>query len=335
MELFYKRVSLIKRSNVFYKIEVYIRISSIKLVGKIKTLEQLVFLLRVFLEVTVKHNYFLFVLSLIKRSLLFSGLVFFLSIVNTVYASTAHKDILQAANKEKMGEYVRQRFLKKLKKPFNSNDKRKKIIIMGDSHAQDFYNAMIENNLNQSYQISTRRIPAICGLYLGLENINHLIEKKHLPNCQKSDTLSAAMPQIKQADVVIIAANWKLWSAQRLSTTISNLKIKAPQKLFIIGRKDFGKQNLRKYLRLSDIELKQLRNPVYETQRKINKVMREKVPSEMFVNIQDLICKSEKECSAFTPQARLISFDGGHLTQQGARYIGKILLQNPPLNQLQ
>jgi len=54
----------------------------------------------------------------------------------------------------------------------------------------------------------------------------------------------------------------------------------------------------------------------------------------MFVNIQALICKSENDCPLFTPQIKLISFDGGHLTQQGARYVGRILLQNPPLNQL-
>jgi hypothetical protein len=50
--------------------------------------------------------------------------------------------------------------------------------------------------------------------------------------------------------------------------------------------------------------------------------------------IQGLICRSEDDCPLFTPQVRLISCDGGHLTQQGARYIGGVLLQHPPLNQL-
>lgn len=142
------------------------------------------------------------------------------------------------------------------------------------------------------------------------------------------------MPQIKQADVVILAANWKLWSAQRLPTTVQNLQINAPQKLFVIGRKNFGKPNLRKYLHLSDNELRQLRNPVYGVQRKINQIMKQTLPERMFANTQALICKSENDCPPFTPQPRLISFDGGHLTPQGARYMGRVLLQNPPLNQL-
>jgi len=275
----------------------------------------------------------------VKKHLLLIGLLFLFSIatsgaLSAAQASNTRADILQAANKTKSGEYVRHRFFNQVKKPFIQTDKRKKMLVIGDSHAQDFYNALLENNLDQRYQIRTRRIPAICGLYLGLENISHLIEKKHVPNCQKSDTLEAAMPQIQQADVVILAANWKLWSAQRLPTTIQNLQIKLPSKLFVIGRKNFGKLNLHRYLRLSDNELRQLRNPVYGVQRKINQTMKQGLPNRVFVNTQALICKSENDCPLFTPQTRLISFDGGHLTEQGARYVGRVLLQNSPLNQL-
>ena len=275
----------------------------------------------------------------LKKQLLLTSVLFLVTMTSSgiliaAQASATRADILQASDRKKSGEYVRQRFFKQMKKPFIATDKRKKMLIIGDSHAQDFYNAMLENNLNQRYQISTRRVPAICGIYLGSENISGFIETKHVPICQKADTLNVAMPQIKQADVVILAANWKLWSAQRLATTIQNLQIKAPQQLFVIGRKDFGKLNLRKYLHLSDNELRQLRNPVYGVQHKVNQTLKQGIPKRMFANIQALICKSENDCPLFTPQTRLISYDGGHLTQRGARYVGSVLLQNPSLNQL-
>ncbi|MGV6810360.1 MAG: SGNH hydrolase domain-containing protein [bacterium] len=259
-----------------------------------------------------------------------SFFIFFIS----AHASEAENDILQAADKVKSGDYVKRRFLAQLKKPFDVDDPRKKILIMGDSHAQDFYNALIENHIDQRYQISTRRIPAICGFYLGSEDINSLIEKKHRPICQKADTLQEALPHIKQADIVILAANWKLWSVQRLPTTVQHLQIPSSQKLFVVGRKNFGKLNLRHYLHLSNNERIELRNPVYGIQREINQTMRESIAKNRFVDIQTLICKSEKDCPLFTPEARLISFDGGHLTQQGAAYVGRILLNNAPLNQL-
>lgn len=252
----------------------------------------------------------------------------------TAQASETRSDILLAADPVKSGEYVRQRFLQQLEKPFVGSDQRKKMLVIGDSHAQDFYNALLENNLHQRYQISTRRIPAICGLYLGSENIQPLIEKKHVALCQKADTLTAAMPQIKQADVVILAANWKLWSVERLATTVGNLQIKAPQKLFVVGRKNFGKINPRKYLRMSDNELKQLRNPVLGAQQQVNQTMRTSLSKAVFVDIQALICQSEDTCPLFTPEAKLISFDGGHLTEWGAAYVGRILLRSWPLDQL-
>ncbi|CAA6809910.1 MAG: Unknown protein [uncultured Thiotrichaceae bacterium] len=272
---------------------------------------------------------------LLARGLLLMVPVVVFGALATAQGSDARIDILQASDKVKSGEYVRQGFVERMNKPFVPTDRRKKMLIMGDSHAQDFYNAMVENNLQQRYQISSRRIPGICGLYLGSENISSFIDKKHVPICQKADTLAAAMPQIQQADVVILAANWKLWSAQRLPATIQNLQIKAPQKLFVIGRKNFGKLNLRQYLRLSDNELRQLRNPVYGIQREINQTMKGTLPKRVFVNVQTAVCQSENDCPVFTPQIRLISFDGGHLTQLGARYVGRVLLQNPPLNQLE
>ena len=85
---------------------------------------------------------------------------------------------------------------------------------------------------------------------------------------------------------------------------------------------------------MSDNELRQLRNPVLGAQQQVNQTMRQGLPKKVFVDIQALVCKSEDECPLFTPQAKLISFDGGHLTEQGARYVGGILLQSPPLNQL-
>jgi len=266
-------------------------------------------------------------------SLLFVILLIFVFLSNA-QASDTRTNILQATNKEKNGEYVRNRFFKQMKKRFNQSDKRKKMLIIGDSHAQDFYNAMLENHLDRRFQIRTRRIPAICGLYLGSENIRGLIEKRHLSICDKADTLALALPQIKQSDVVIIAANWKLWSVQRLSVIVKNLRMQPTQKLFVIGRKTFGKLNLRHYLRLPDKEQLALRNPVYSLQQEINKTMKQQLTSGVFVNVQALLCQSDKDCPVFTPQVKLISFDGGHLTKEGAKYMGNVLLQKPPLNSL-
>jgi hypothetical protein len=39
-------------------------------------------------------------------------------------------------------------------------------------------------------------------------------------------------------------------------------------------------------------------------------------------------------CPLFTPNGKLISYDGTHLTRHGALYIGDIIFNNKPLNKL-
>ncbi len=90
--------------------------------------------------------------------------------VFTLIPSTASSfnrtELLQAADIKASGEYVRKRFLQLMKKPFDQADK-KKALIIGDSHAQDFLNSILENNSLSGHQISTRYIPVRCQVYLG------------------------------------------------------------------------------------------------------------------------------------------------------------------------
>lgn len=50
---------------------------------------------------------------------------------------------------------------------------------------------------------------------------------------------------------------------------------------------------------------------------------------DTFVNLNELFCGSVKECEVFTPDLKLISYDGGHLTKEGAVYLGGKLKTHP------
>jgi len=69
-------------------------------------------------------------------------LVSLLFLINTgtfvaAHASDVRAHILQTSDLEKSGEYVRQHFLKQLKKPFSADKKQKKMLVIGDRHAQN------------------------------------------------------------------------------------------------------------------------------------------------------------------------------------------------------
>ena len=256
-----------------------------------------------------------------------------IAFVSSASASQFQKDLLQAADIKKSGKYVRESFLEIMKKPFDSKGRRNALII-GDSHAQDFLNGVLENNYLKDYQISTRYIPAHCQIYLG-ENASQFIEHKDKALCKKSDSLLQAKKQISEADLIILVANWKEWAAKKLPQTVNNLELSSQQKLFVIGRKNFGKISIRNYLRLPEEELRNLRNKVDGQQDKINNLMRKNLDKNVFVDLHGLVCgSSSANCPVFTNDLKLISFDGGHLTKDGAQYVGQALFKGSLLGSL-
>ena len=248
------------------------------------------------------------------------------------FANVNRAELLKAADIKASGEYVRKRFLKFMKKPFDQVDK-KKALIIGDSHAQDFLNSILENNSLSNYQISTRYIPVRCQIFLG-DNATQYIAAKDKKFCANSDSLSKSMKQIAEADLIIIAASWKEWSAKLLPDTINKLELDPNQRLFIIGRKSFGKISIRKYLSMSKEELAQLRNLPEEHHIKVNNIMRQSLNKGTFIDLHEKICGKSDGCPVFTDDLKLISFDGGHLTKEGAKYIGKALFQGTALGEL-
>lgn len=243
------------------------------------------------------------------------------------------KHLTTQANLKNNGDYVRTRFLQNMKNPF-TNIQKKKALIIGDSHAQDFFNGLLENNFLSHYQISTRYIPTRCQIYLA-DDMLKFTNKEDRELCAKSDNLLHAQQQIKQADLIILVASWRDWSARELPKTLSNMKINSKQKLFVIGRKSFSKPILNYSEIHSKDELAKIRNHVDAHQLKINEIMKKSLDKRLFINLHKLICgEMSTSCPAFSDDLKRISFDGGHFTKEGARYITKILFNKSPLGNL-
>ena len=253
-----------------------------------------------------------------------------LLMMSTSSAGPVQNDLLKVANKKASGLYVRTRFLQAMKKPINPKAT-KKALIIGDSHAQDFFNSVLENNYLKNYQITTRYIPTRCQIsYLGKKGKQY-IATKDKALCATSDSLLKAKGVIAKADLIILVSKWRKWAAKELPQTIKNLAITQQQKLVVLGGKSFGRITIRKYLQLPENKLRSLRNEIDGNQNEINEIMKKSLSGNVFVNTHQLMCGTSLTCPVFTKDLKLISFDGGHLTKEGARYMGKILFQSPIL----
>lgn len=205
-----------------------------------------------------------------------------------------------------------------------------KLLLIGDSFSQDFYNMIRESGAFPGYQIATRRVNSNCQIYLGPEDVAPLMEPPVEP-CLRAPGAKDFVGIAREADVIVFALSWRKWSGERIMDTIANFGFRPDQKVIVIGRKNFGYFNPRVFPRMDAASLPALRNDANPEHMATNAVMEARVPGDMFVDTHRILCGAGPSCPLFTPAGALIAFDGNHLTQDGARYLGGLLFRVPPL----
>jgi peptidoglycan/LPS O-acetylase OafA/YrhL len=220
-------------------------------------------------------------------------------------------------------------------KAFSDKDSRPKILIIGDSYSQDFVNNYNENGYLKKYQVSAFYIPAKCQIYAAKDDVNQFYSAEIRSNCSKRKNVLDIKDRISAANVVILASNWRDWSAERLPETIKAMNLRKDQKLFVIGSKGFAIGNIRQYFGKSREELAAIRIPAAKGKKKVNEILKEEFPSSVYVDQFEAICDADYSCPIFTPEGDLISLDGGHLTKQGAVFVGKALFERTVIGGLE
>ncbi|CAF3259387.1 unnamed protein product [Rotaria sp. Silwood2] len=162
----------------------------------------------------------------------------------------------------------------------------KKLILIGDSFAQDFYNIIIEGKHLTNYEIRVFFVHGRCQMYIGPEDRKQFINAIDQQTCENRNDIKYALPLIRQADIIILSGKWFEWSAKRLPMTLKLLNLTKQQQIFVIGRKHFGNVNLKLYVNKStEYRLKQYQYPSKEV-IEINNLLEKTIDEFIFVNIQ-------------------------------------------------
>ncbi len=211
-----------------------------------------------------------------------------------------------------------------------TDDGRPRLLIIGDSFSQDFYNMIQETGGFPGYQIVTRRFLSTCQIYLGPEDVAPLLGP-YAASCAREVQAADLVPLAHEADVVVFAFSWRPWSGARIAETVANFDFRPDQTVLVIGRKSFGYFNPRSFIGMDPAARLALRSGPRPDHAETNAIMRRTVRPEMFVDTQGLVCGAAPDCPLFAPDGGMISFDGNHLTPAGARYLGSLLFRDPRL----
>jgi hypothetical protein len=93
----------------------------------------------------------------------------------------------------------------------------------------------------------------------------------------------------------------------------------------VFGTKNFGRFTIRSLLQLPAADRPSLRSPMIVSYVELNALMKSSLPEVNFIDASALMCGPANSCALFTSDGKLISFDGQHLTKDGAAYFGKRL----------
>jgi peptidoglycan/LPS O-acetylase OafA/YrhL len=209
-------------------------------------------------------------------------------------------------------------------------DGRKRLLLVGDSFSEDFYNMILENGAFPDYQIALRLISTDCQIYLGPEDITRYIAPQNRRKCENRRSADDVVGISREADVVVFAANWREWAAERLPETLAAFDFRPDQTVVVIGRKAFSVINRPMTAGKTPEELAAMRAESRPYHLEVVRLMRQLVPPATLVDPQALVCGGDA-CPMFTPKGELISGDGSHLTRAGARYVGRLLFTDPSL----
>ncbi|MBY5974859.1 acyltransferase [Ferrimonas balearica] len=237
---------------------------------------------------------------------------------------------LIATGNLKYGEYVRTAYNQLRGKAFSAD--MPNLMIVGDSFSQDFYNMLRENRAFSGYNISTLYIPARCQIHFGssYEAIEHYIEESDREMCRGRVLSQEHVSLIRRADVVVFASSWQVWSAARLSSTLAAMDLPDEQRIFVIGSKRFERSR-RNLVEIVGRSGRDAHGPQSERDWKTNRLLRDTLNASVFVDLIGTVC--ERGCPLLTADGDLISYDGSHLTQAGAVYVGNLLFSQTSLKE--
>lgn len=215
-------------------------------------------------------------------------------------------------------------------KPFVAGPR---LLVVGDSFAQDFYQVLKASDAFPGYSISADYVFGRCQIYAaGPRPLEH-IRRADIARCNSPENQFTAevRSRIAEADVIVLASFWQAWAAEALPETLQALEVRTDVPVFAIGSKYFGEFDLTTLKGRTPTELAEIRVPRSPETLRIADLLRQDEGPYTYIDIMDLVCETDKSCRQFTPEGVPIAYDKRHLTPEGAAFLGKLLFSRTQL----
>lgn len=218
-------------------------------------------------------------------------------------------------------DFVKEKYQKHENKRFSTSSN-EKILVIGDSFSQDFFNILVRFNGKIVDNVSTFYRPTKCGGTLGFELTNVEIPS----GCSDIEKKENVLSLVDRADIIYFAWSWNNETMKKMIELEKFISGVTRAKLVVIGDKSFNKFDSINYRRdlIGQLEIK--------TYSKLsaniilsNEFFEEHLIFSDFINFSKFYCDKGLRCTNFDSQGNLLSYDGRHLTRAGVDFMSKKL----------
>ncbi|MCG7392593.1 acyltransferase [Microvirga sp. ACRRW] len=249
---------------------------------------------------------------------------------------------LQEVNKVDIAasrDYVWSRHPKRQGDHFTTGKKR--IFIVGDSQAADLLNMLVEAGQDKSLEIASAVVFHECGApfvanadedaFWNSENPMTARNPNLKEQCrsQISNALNSAL--LREADAVILSMVWLPQNMKHIENAITEIKQRTAADVYVTGRKDMLASSID--IANSNGKLEGLEAFASQFMAPeaigINRALKQKLGSH-YIDLMSLLCPRKGFCHVLTDSQKPLLFDIGHLTKDGAAFVGARLIERKP-----
>ncbi len=228
------------------------------------------------------------------------------------------------------------RNIESAQRPFANNNKTK-VLVIGDSMAADLINVFIEGGSAAQLDLAAIKIDNNCKTMFTLNDQQYQnIFGSRAEICrQQHQKALDAMDQIQAADAVILATFLTVdHFVQYVAQSADFLKQSGAKKVLVLGQKTQQSDGMAFLANMAfKPNLHKIKTPLNESAARINSLFKRFAKNYEYVDLLSQFCSNEG-CQRVTREGHLIIFDGTHLSQQGARFVGRKLDQETWFKQL-
>jgi len=232
-----------------------------------------------------------------------------------------------------------------LKKDITTSEKIK-LVVMGDSQAADLINVIMESKDKEKFDIASIQVDVKCGIpYINPAEIDSYVKTVNSASiswvglqkvCKRNilDTFNDLNKKnMKAADFILIAMNWKPYSVQYIKETLNEIEAsQSKAKVIVIGRKSLKTNGIFIFNKKPSTEnanlfaAKYISHDVLKTNEDIVSVLPKGVE---FFNLMNVVCPENKYCRIVDDKNNITYGDETHFTKNGA-----ILFSNEVVSKL-